>query len=240
MTFDKFEQQTAPILLKEIHDGNLPREVGKYRTLNQVSMFLKNPQLWFATVSEFNDPFEGKFYFKNDARVPFNAKIKVQEQMNDLLNQMGVLCLTDNLNNILMWSHYADKHRGAILVFDMAIDPVFFSAPFKVLYSFKYPSYPLLNFKDAMKSMACKFIRWQHENEIRVLKPHFHGLRTVKKEALTKIIFGCKADDAEITKVIEEMQVLGGYEHVELQKAVMDKHAYRLNYVTIEGNLETN
>lgn len=32
------------------------------------------------------------------------------------------------------------------------------------------------------------------------------------------------------------MHVLGGYEHVQFQKAVMDKHAYRLNYVELDSS----
>ena len=40
--------------------------------------------------------------------------------------------------------------------------------------------------------------------------------------------------------MLTEIKNNGGYKHVELQKTVMDKHAYRLNYITIESNLETN
>lgn len=231
MTLDEFEQKSVPMLSDEIASGRLPNEVGKYRTLEQVSLFLKNPQLWFASFPEFNDPFEGKCCLKDDVRVPLETRKSVQNQLHELMNKTGVLCLTDNLNNMLMWSHYADKHRGAILVFDMAADLAFFSAPFKVSYSFTYPSYPVLDFMEAIKTMACKYVRWQHENEIRILKPYFHGLRTLNKKALKRIIFGCRADEVAVKNIIESMHELGGYEHVELQNAVMNKHAYQLDYV---------
>ena len=234
MTLDEYERQAAPVLCNEIAAGKLPREVGKYRSIEQTMMFLKNPALWFAMFSEFNDPFEGKFCLTDDARVPKKQIQRLCDGITKHLDSYGVLCLTYNLNNILMWAHYADKHRGAILVFDMTQDPVLFAAPFEVTYTFNYPAYTLIEHKQALRCMATKFMRWQHENEIRVLKPNCHGLRTVKKEALKKIIFGCKASGEDIARVIEEMKVRGGYEHVLLQKAVMSKQTYELEYVDVE------
>ena len=234
MTLDEYEQQAAPVLCQEVAAGKLPREVGKYRSMEQTMMFLQNPAMWFATFGEFNDPFEGKFRLADDARVPKKLMQRLRDGITEHMDSYGVLCLTYNLNNILMWAHYADKHRGAILVFDMTEDPVFFSAPFVVTYTFNYPAYTVAEHKQTLRCMATKFMRWQHENELRVLKPHCHGLRTVNKEALRKIIFGCKASDAAIAHVIEEMNAQGGYGHVVLQKAVMSKHAYELEYVDIK------
>lgn len=233
MTSEEFERLAAPHIEHEVAANRLPRLVGKYRSMEQVSTFLKNPKMWFATFSEFNDPFEGKFHLHADAHTSPTEITAIKNHITKHLNSYGVLCLTHNLDNILMWGHYADKHRGAILVFDITEDPRFFAAPIKVTYSFNYPTFTPRNYKEALKAMAMKFMMWQHENEIRVLKPNCHGLHPVNKKALKKIIFGCKADAASIARVTEELNTLAGYDHVQLQRAVMDKHAYRLEYVEI-------
>ena len=40
------------------------------------------------------------------------------EQVRQFLKCLGVLCLTESYNNLLMWAHYADSHKGAVLRFD--------------------------------------------------------------------------------------------------------------------------
>ncbi len=43
----------------------------------------------------------------------------VQERFPRLQsNFVGILCLTSNPDSVVMWSHYADKHRGIVVEFD--------------------------------------------------------------------------------------------------------------------------
>lgn len=35
-----------------------------------------------------------------------------------MLNHLGILCLTESKRNLLMWSHYADSHKGYVVGFD--------------------------------------------------------------------------------------------------------------------------
>jgi hypothetical protein len=47
---------------------------------------------------------------------------------------IGIVCFSRTFNNILMWAHYADEHKGIVLGFDQN----FF--PFKVARNVNYPT----------------------------------------------------------------------------------------------------
>ncbi len=42
----------------------------------------------------------------------------LQNAMIGTYDNLGVFCLSANWNNILMWSHYADNHKGFVIGFD--------------------------------------------------------------------------------------------------------------------------
>jgi hypothetical protein len=54
----------------------------------------------------------------------------------------GVLCLSERPDDILLWSHYGDSHRGVCLEFDVAAHPDVFARLHPVAYQPMYPSIP--------------------------------------------------------------------------------------------------
>ncbi|WP_233968953.1 DUF2971 domain-containing protein [Pectobacterium polaris] len=76
-------------------------DVGKKEVSNYFKMQNVN--------KEFNEVLESAL---NDIRV----------RWDDYAKDYRVLCLTKKTDNILMWSHYADSHKGAVLVFDFSDD----------------------------------------------------------------------------------------------------------------------
>jgi Protein of unknown function (DUF2971) len=59
---------------------------------------------------------------------------KYFEMLVGNLNDVKVLCLTRAFSNILMWSHYADNHRGALILFG----PVSTDSQFRIARSVRY------------------------------------------------------------------------------------------------------
>ena len=61
---------------------------------------------------------------RKSLRAPLTAAIVdnlavVQKRFSRLQsNFAGILCLTSNPDSVVMWSHYADKHRGIVIEFD--------------------------------------------------------------------------------------------------------------------------
>jgi len=77
----------------------------KYYSVNKDSLSsLINKHVWYSSPDYFNDPFDTKII------------------ENDLLQNLSfqrekIFCLSAINNNLLMWSHYADSHKGFCIEF---------------------------------------------------------------------------------------------------------------------------
>lgn len=114
------------------------------------------------------------------------------------LNNIGACCLTTNPRNLLMWSHYANQHKGVMLQFELAKDTSTFLKAVKVNY---VKDYPIINWandteSELRKAFLNKFEAWGYEDEWRII--HVFGANTYmdfQSTALTGIVLGCKADE---------------------------------------------
>jgi hypothetical protein len=85
--------------------------------------------------------------------------------------RVGVMCLSEFHDDVLMWAHYADAHRGVCLVFDPA-DP-FFATAQPVRYQTERPQVnPLVHSPEQMldAAMFTKSEHWSYEREWRILQ----------------------------------------------------------------------
>jgi hypothetical protein len=74
-----------------------------------------------------------------------------------------MLCFSLTWHNPLLWSHYADRHRGLALGFDVAdeiLKPVSYVA--------KRPTLTEINPTVAQWLLFTKFVDWQYEQEVRI------------------------------------------------------------------------
>jgi hypothetical protein len=53
-----------------------------------------------------------------DMRKPYSRKILIPLILNGINNTFGILSLSENDDNILMWSHYSAHHTGFVIEFD--------------------------------------------------------------------------------------------------------------------------
>jgi hypothetical protein len=120
-----------------------------------------------------------------------------------ITQNVGVLCVSTKHDDILMWSHYGDSHRGICLEFDGA-------APFmrhaqKIKYSNeRVPINPYSDGHEVMmeKSLLVKSNHWSYESEWRLLR-YIGGPGAVKfrPKNLTGIIIGALASRSTIDVV---------------------------------------
>lgn len=123
------------------------------------------------------------------------TKQKILNDMQEAVNKIGVFCLSEIRDDILMWSHYADGHRGFCLQFH--IKPTLY--PFgelllKVEYAVSYPIIDIIGCCEdqARKILLTKADFWKYEKEWRILDPdNGPGIRVFPAEMLTGVIFGC-------------------------------------------------
>lgn len=140
-------------------------------------------------------------------------------------------------NEILMWSHYANKHQGFRVEFELEehiLQKVEYSKRRVPLTLHKQP--PL---KDIKSSICTKAKGWEYENEFRLIvgvdacrhspdgKLSFFGFAATE---ITGIDFGINCPQGEVIKVSAE--VAKNYPHVILRKAERCLKQYHINYVS--------
>jgi hypothetical protein len=219
---------------------------------------ITNNSMMFSAPSAFNDPFDCQLQpvlFPSPADVT-NFLIRLlpgapTDVINNLasnainnpatfagilqgaiqFNNKGVLCLSQEPNNILLWSHYSDSHYGVCLKFDILEDLDFFSIPLKVDYDDNYPIYNHMTNSGAVVQMMIKtkFKHWDYEEEIRIFKDT-NGLFPFNKRALTEIIFGCNTPQAEIDR-IKLLAQSSGYPHTTYSKTSKMTTSYGFSLV---------
>ena len=121
----------------------------------------------------------------------------------------GVACFSKTVDDILMWSHYADGHRGFCLEFDTGFAPL--QDATKVVYDDHLPS---LRLADAHKGiefpnaalMSTKSAHWRYEQEWRVFSEQGNMKFEIDAAALTGIYFGCAmpSEHSEIIAIMLE------------------------------------
>ena len=77
---------------------------------------LREKRLKVARISELNDPFEFAAVDWSDTESRQAWELMKQSMSNDY----GLLCFSKTWSNPVQWAHYADKHKGLCLGFDIS------------------------------------------------------------------------------------------------------------------------
>lgn len=127
-------------------------------------------------------------------------------------------CVAEDPDIGLMWSYYADAHKGYVVEFDATSKP--FSDAKPVTYSKKYPVFDVENAKKPLelfrRLMMVKAAHWKHEREWRVLAPrnssvfdwhatymqHGNGsIARLPKGCVRRIIIGAGAEPSTFSEI---------------------------------------
>jgi hypothetical protein len=124
------------------------------------------------------------------------------------INQMGVACFTENLESILMWSHYADRHKGFCIEFDTNYPPFSESEKLqRVIYSRKYPTLSVLDIMQPESEympidiLITKSKSWKYEKEWRLIIVRGDNPYKYNIEALKAIYFGCSMPNKQMRQL---------------------------------------
>ncbi len=175
---------------------------------------LNKKRLKVSIINTLNDPFEFHAGFSNPNSLLRDTFLVWKEEIS---KEVGILCFSKNWHNPLLWSHYAEKHTGCALGFDIPDDKAI-----EIVYSenrplFKWtemPTDPLPRRNFIAELHKTKFISWKYEEEFRLV----YKLNTLEYESglyfqefddnlvLKEIITGCnyQMNDEELAGLISE------------------------------------
>jgi hypothetical protein len=121
------------------------------------------------------------------------------KKFSKITNSFGIACFSSFMNNQLMWSHYADNHRGICLIYKPSIDSSgLLSSSHEIQYSEYYPKVRLVELASmgdvaVSKLLLTKSKVWVYENEFRILLP-YAAEKTLRYDpaALIGVILGAR------------------------------------------------
>lgn len=160
---------------------------------------LRDRRLKITQISELNDPFEllGVDVSKKGLRARFRGL------KESLTQQCGLLCFSKKWRNPVLWSHYADRHRGLCLGFDVSDDLLM-----EVTYTEErlapdglLSSNQSVQDTEMKKLLTTKFSHWSYEEEWRcfvsltdrdpINKHYFY--RFSDNLVLREVLVGCES-----------------------------------------------
>lgn len=171
-----------------------------------------------------------------------------------LNKNVGVLSLTEKRDDLLMWAHYADHHRGFVIGFDSKHS--FFDQRLNekddfrhlrpVTYTETRPTVQFARDDELAAVLLTKSSEWSYEREWRMLLPlalqnkeiSVQGNRIplfeFPSDAVMEIIFGCRINE-DTRKEIERFIFADlRYERARVFRAKLNKQYYRLDLLERE------
>lgn len=147
----------------------------------------------------------------------------------------GVYCVTTKPDNLLMWAHYADNHKGICLEFRGSI-ALTVGTPMKVQYSdTRTPIEMYRKQPNALELALCtKSSNWEYEDEWRIIRPEYEGgpgIATFSPLELTGIIIGAMADPETVELV--KKWAAARTESLTLRQAALNTRKYALDLLPL-------
>jgi hypothetical protein len=185
-----------------------------------------------------------------------NLEDGLREHLYDLRQKSFLLSVSQESRNTVMWAHYADKHKGAVIGID-------FNKLFKmhhVDYSKQRPKINILDdfyskefFEKFRNTLFTKSEEWVYEREFRQIfddaylmgleqqgsacLKEFNGKKTwflrLNPKSIKEIIFGLYTEESlklDIRKLIERAEL----QHVKLYQA-KESETYTLNLIDLKN-----
>ncbi|WP_461481787.1 DUF2971 domain-containing protein, partial [Porticoccus sp.] len=117
-----------------------PELLYKYKGIDEYALkAISTGRLYYASRSDFNDPIDSHPHFENDVNKQSLAKLleyftnnkginpstisvddaqsEIERNIERRLDDTGVLSMSSSYDSPLMWSHYANNHKGVCLGF---------------------------------------------------------------------------------------------------------------------------
>lgn len=212
----------------------------KYRFINKNLIdSLVNGSLYFSLPSNLNDPFDCQIDIKKSANFAASKvsgiKRKILLRISTLDNfgdeiqrrmmKIGVCSFSLTLEEPLLWSHYADEHRGVCLMYEFTENFLLEEVNEIVGASeIEYGENPLSDWliesipdqieDDFYDDFTTKLLKrvltvkadgWRYENESRIIRENA-GPFLIPKECLKQVCFGmrtAKADMQLVRKIVD-------------------------------------
>lgn len=119
-------------------------------------------QLKIARINELNDPFEFLGWNLKEKRI----RADLRKWKNERNSEIGVLCFSKKWSNPLLWGHYAEKHKGIAIGFDVPDSNLYQPVKYRRT-RLATPAGRQIEATDLDGLLLTKFTAWRYETEYR-------------------------------------------------------------------------
>lgn len=183
----------------------IPSKLYRYQPINKFTIenFIRKSN-WTSNPIKFNDPFEfpitgvGKLNKQNKFEYLNKNQLEIRNKIQQDLSKLGVVSYSRKYDNILLWSHYADNHKGICLGFNKIRADSLHAVRYKKIV-------PILKYsknENYYKVLIAKNKCWKYEEEYREIFGVNECFSPYCGE-LTEIIFGCQTPFKDIEMIYE-------------------------------------
>lgn len=178
-----------------------------------------------------------------DIKIMLSDADSLHKMYDNYMIGTGIYCLSTIMDDILMWSHYSDAHKGLCLEFDTTKEIMLFGQALKVNYSDEYPSIDVIKIAvgkedEFRKAVLRKSKHWEYEQEWRIIKPKTiggPGKYSFQPELLTSVILGALICPEDKQKVLDWVQNYPT--KITLYQAKINRTKYQLDIEPITKSL---
>lgn len=226
--------------LNDPFEGNIPYIFNKDE-LTPDNIYLTMRMLAKESYPKMTEEELQEYIFENQKQnLLFDTNYLEEKRQNtkEIVNNLfGIFSLTKKEDNLLMWSYYADSHKGICIGFDSeklynatlgTIGPVTYSEdlPQKRISDISniHPFYERL--------ISTKSKDWQHEKEYRLTKIGLaNKIIKVPLNTIKEIIFGCKTEFDQKRYIVEFINA--NNKDCKIFEASMSKSKFKLDITRI-------
>lgn len=171
--------------------------------------------------------FENGEYWKNH----------YDQYVQNVNKNFGIYSLTTKNSNLLMWSHYANSHRGFCVGFNTEkMFNLVMGTVGPVIYDDKMPFVPMfeegLGIEGVTKLLNTKSKEWEYEDEYRMVKSlAANKIFTFEDNIIEEVILGLNMTEPHKEEILEIVK--NKFPEVKLFQATKDLNEFKLNITPI-------
>ena len=262
---DPFDNQ-FDLYLEEISEDVIDQNVDQLISILKSSEPFKPGQFgsrtpimeWFRQVHQLHPTFEYSEEEKAELRegaiegmgraAAINPEINAE--IRTIMADTTIFCVSETDGNLLMWSHYADNHRGAVVKFLPLIEvasPLLIAQPVRYTNQMPRLSYSrLMNLAELREFVLdqitlTKSSVWSYEKEWRIVaslrdKTQQYEILSYAPEEVGAVYLGCRMADSDKAEIIDITR--SKYPKAQILQAEQNDKEYALVFRDISGTSE--
>lgn len=186
----------------------MPITLYKFMSAEHAKDSIDRQRIKLSTISDLNDPYEMVPSVVDGAGSSIYPTARVRSLMQATASRKcGMICMSKVVDDVLLWSHYGDKHKGMALAFNFPVN--------SGVVEMKYVHQPVAidlsgdcgRSQKQDDAFAClltqKYDGWKYEEECRFIldlpdtREDGHYWKELTPDFLAGVVLGCLCADNE-------------------------------------------